>query len=1141
MAGEYDINLSNGSILATLHPMEVNGPDNVSTPRQIQSVSSTGGTFTLAGDMTYRFVAGFQFEVWNSAGPTINDYSPGAGGSFTFTDTQAVGSPVEGVEGQKFEIGATFRVIGSNGVDGLYTVASVSFVPTGSPATGIGETTVVVAETVPTLTSSPLIYGRIATNDGTYTVGVGGSTYTSGTTTIPVVENVPSESLPLGQIIYTILDSRTTLSLPGRGTVNYGEYLIDSFVHVLENFAADVSPDVNPNLGTTPYGQALVGQWWYNTTTGSEGFKHFDGTAWTSNFDVNDGQLIFLDPENPNDATTDIILTGSDPDYPEAGATLRTLVNPNAGDAIFRVLSAGGAERLRVEHDGDLSTGNTLEVLATTGTYESFIDGTLAIGGLLGTGPNRAATDRTLTVQGNGIAVHADLAQNATLLLDAPTGMLSHIGFQTSTVLQSNITVDSSVDGTLHLNSLTANDVTLATGGGDVGIRTTPSYPLDVLGDTRILGYVGINNVPPSGAVRLEVTGDVQVNSQIRGSNGTYDVPTFTFTNDLTTGMWYNATGNELTFSGGAGGIAFGVGTAQPFRIEADGTVNTGDTVDYYTLVTDTNDIPNKGYLDVVIQPQIDDLNQMHIIMSEPTGFPNRTDSVISFNEGTNTFTIAPTGSSYDYYIDGVKTTVAITKNFTISDTEGMHFIYFSDNTGTLSEMPFFSLDLLESGAYCTAIYWDATNKKLIYFADERHGLTMDSATHAYLHTVNGARYMSGFALSGFNTDGLGSDNASARFACEGGSLRDEDLLHTIVDGTPQTLSPIAQIPVLYREGPDGDWRIKAADDYPVIYNGTAGYTGTLLPFNEWTGSPAGWQLTEVANTNFVMTHYFATNDVYIPVIGIQGQAEYNTIIDAYNGALSELNSLAGLPFQEFVPLGTVIWEVNNTYSNAVKARIRKTDGGEDYVDWRTTDTFTSAVGGGALTDHGNLSGLTDDDHPQYHNDARGDARYYTQTQLDSGQLDSRYYTETELNGGQLDTLYVNKTGDSMTGDLNMQDHLIVRPEIKDYAETITITSVSGTVNLDLTTGNVFERTITGNTTFSFTNPPASGSAGSLTLILKQDAVGGYAITWPTSVMWAGGTAPTLSTAANAIDVLTFVTVDGGTSWYGFLSGANFS
>ncbi len=46
--------------------------------------------------------------------------------------------------------------------------------------------------------------------------------------------------------------------------------------------------------------------------------------------------------------------------------------------------------------------------------------------------------------------------------------------------------------------------------------------------------------------------------------------------------------------------------------------------------------------------------------------------------------------------------------------------------------------------------------------------------------------------------------------------------------------------------------------------------------------------------------------------------------------------------------------------------------------------------------DHGTLAGLAGDDHTQYHTDARGDARYYTETELDAGQLDNRYFTEAE-------------------------------------------------------------------------------------------------------------------------------------------------
>lgn len=37
---------------------------------------------------------------------------------------------------------------------------------------------------------------------------------------------------------------------------------------------------------------------------------------------------------------------------------------------------------------------------------------------------------------------------------------------------------------------------------------------------------------------------------------------------------------------------------------------------------------------------------------------------------------------------------------------------------------------------------------------------------------------------------------------------------------------------------------------------------------------------------------------------------------------------------------------------------------------------FGGGGGGGGVTDHGALTGLADDDHTQYHNDTRGDARY---------------------------------------------------------------------------------------------------------------------------------------------------------------------
>ncbi len=100
--------------------------------------------------------------------------------------------------------------------------------------------------------------------------------------------------------------------------------------------------------------------------------------------------------------------------------------------------------------------------------------------------------------------------------------------------------------------------------------------------------------------------------------------------------------------------------------------------------------------------------------------------------------------------------------------------------------------------------------------------------------------------------------------------------------------------------------------------------------------------------------------------------------------------------------------------------------------------------------------------------------------------------------------------------------------------------SGSGTRAINLANGNVVSATLTGNTTFTFSGATAS-TACSFGLYLTQDGTGSRTVTWPASVKWAGGTAPTLSTGASDIDILVFETINGGTTWFGSLVGTNFS
>jgi len=122
------------------------------------------------------------------------------------------------------------------------------------------------------------------------------------------------------------------------------------------------------------------------------------------------------------------------------------------------------------------------------------------------------------------------------------------------------------------------------------------------------------------------------------------------------------------------------------------------------------------------------------------------------------------------------------------------------------------------------------------------------------------------------------------------------------------------------------------------------------------------------------------------------------------------------------------------------------------------------------------------------------------------------------------------KAGGTVTGLVNMSDQIVQRPVLKDYAET-KVAMAAHAVDLEL--GNVFTYTLSGGQTVTFTNPAASGTACSFTMIITNG--GSATLTWPSSVDWAAATAPTLT--ASGVDVLTFTSIDGGTIWYGIASG----
>lgn len=109
-----------------------------------------------------------------------------------------------------------------------------------------------------------------------------------------------------------------------------------------------------------------------------------------------------------------------------------------------------------------------------------------------------------------------------------------------------------------------------------------------------------------------------------------------------------------------------------------------------------------------------------------------------------------------------------------------------------------------------------------------------------------------------------------------------------------------------------------------------------------------------------------------------------------------------------------------------------------------------------------------------------------------------------------------------------------VKPTV--YQETYIANTTGATTTLDLATGTNFSVTLSENTTFVFSNPPATGTAYSFTLVITQPA-SAKTIAWPSSVDWAAATAPD-APGNSEVNAYGFMTRDGGTTYYGFLGGA---
>jgi hypothetical protein len=328
---------------------------------------------------------------------------------------------------------------------------------------------------------------------------------------------------------------------------------------------------------------------------------------------------------------------------------------------------------------------------------------------------------------------------------------------------------------------------------------------------------------------------------------------------------------------------------------------------------------------------------------------------------------------------------------------------------------------------------------------------------------------------------------------------------------------------------------------YNTTTSGFEGYNGSA-----WTSVGAQFAYTRTnatatsGQTTFSATYVAGYVDVYLNgaklVVGTDFTATNGTSVVLASGATAG-DSIEIISYETFAVANALI--ATNNLSDLSSAATALTNLGitSTAAELNILDGVTSSTAELNLVDGASAGAIVNSKALIY--GAAGEVNAttlqiagtsITATAAELNILDGVTASTTEINYLDITTLGTSEASKVVTADANG----VVTFDNGTIEESTALSGTSPTLNFR--DGDNFTHTLSGNTSYTFSNPAASGKVSSFTLKVTQDSTA-RTITWPSAVRWAGGTAPTLSTGSGDIDVFVFITYDGGTNYYGFVSG----